>query len=179
MLTVQFLIFPCDQRSTCNVCGISIKDTCNLKRHLKEMHSSTRILCPLVDCDFVAKRMYKLHQHWGKVHSHLRFPKMRDQNLYETTVSTISTAENPNDVRVLYLFMNFFNQELFLNYSTKNLKLPTNVKIAITKRKHYSLFIDIVRRSTKYDFKFISTELERICYNDLFLDHRWREGNEN
>lgn len=77
-------------------------------------HSSARILCPLIDCDFEAKRMYKIQQHWHKAHPNLRFPVIRDKAPYTYETAKFQ-VESPSHVCVLYLFTKNILYFIFYN----------------------------------------------------------------
>lgn len=105
----------------------------NLKRHLREVHSSVRMLCPLVVCDFVTKRMERLKTHWNQAHSHLRFPMIRNQNKYTyLTIELTDDSSSDGEVCVLY-----------------------SLKFNITNVSNDKLFF-IVRRSIVYVYKTIA-----------------------
>lgn len=81
-----------DQRKTCTICGMKIMKT-NFGRHMIEMHSNKRILCPLKSCDFKSKRLDSIRAHWKTEHQNFRFPEI-DQNSGFTYRTTDDTQEN-------------------------------------------------------------------------------------
>lgn len=73
-----------DKKRRCTKCGIKFM---NLNRHMMEMHSNKRILCPLISCDFTSKRLELIRRHWKSAHQNFRFPEIAPNSgfTYKTT----------------------------------------------------------------------------------------------
>lgn len=79
-------------------CKYCAKSFINLQRHIFEVHSSTRMFCPLKDCTFTTKRIQSLREHWQKLHGDLRFPELRQEKgfSYRTNDSSDDEREKVN-----------------------------------------------------------------------------------
>lgn len=86
----------------CKYCN-TVLTSGSFMRHLSEVHSLNKILCPLKDCTFGAKRVSRLREHWNKEHPCLRFPEIRMRYVftYPTVIATTSsnTERNVNHKR--------------------------------------------------------------------------------
>lgn len=81
-------------KNSCRVCG---KQCTHLSRHMMEMHTKKRILCPLKSCDYTSKRLEFIREHWKRKHQQFRFPEIsRDSGFtYRTT-----TDDTQKSVRI-------------------------------------------------------------------------------
>lgn len=80
-------------KKMCKVCGLKFR---NLSRHIIEMHTTKRILCPLKSCEYTSKRLDHIRIHWKSVHQNFRFPEI-DQNsgfTYKTTTADTQECVN-------------------------------------------------------------------------------------
>lgn len=89
-------------KKTCKICGMKFH---NLSRHVMEMHTKRRILCPLKSCDFTSKRLNLIRRHWKNSHRNLRFPEIAKDSgfTYKTT-----TADAPVRVNNFFIFFSIF-----------------------------------------------------------------------
>lgn len=60
------------QSNCCKVCGKLVRKE-NLNRHMTTAHESKRVYCPLIECNFSAKEMRQIREHWLENHE-LMFP---------------------------------------------------------------------------------------------------------
>lgn len=65
----------------------------NLARHMREMHTTKRFLCPLTPCHFKAKRMNMIRKHWQMKHRNLRFPELNQRKKFGYKTDTSSSIE--------------------------------------------------------------------------------------
>lgn len=79
------------KQKRCKMCG---KSFANLSRHMHEVHSSTKMFCPLKDCTFTTKRMDSLRDHWKRLHGDLRFPEIRYDSGFTYTNHASSDDED-------------------------------------------------------------------------------------
>lgn len=94
-MTKYSIKYKQSKKVQCNYCNTVLLSG-NLMRHLSELHSLNKILCPLKDCTFGAKRVNKLREHWNKKHTCLRFPEIRMRYVFTYPVA-IATTSNNND----------------------------------------------------------------------------------
>lgn len=66
----------------CNVCHTKYDTAHELQRHFKEVHIGIKILCPLITCNYLAKRVYSIRNHWRKAHPDFHFPELRESFKY-------------------------------------------------------------------------------------------------
>lgn len=92
-------------KKMCKICGIKIR---NLSRHMMEIHTTKRILCPLRSCDFTSNRLERIRSHWKSVHRDLRFPEIARDSGFTYKTTTADTQECVNNL--LILFSIFFSQ---------------------------------------------------------------------
>lgn len=72
------------EKKRCKICGMQFT---NLSRHIMEVHTKKRILCPLISCDFKSKRLEQIRRHWKSAHQNFRFPEIAQNSgfTYKTT----------------------------------------------------------------------------------------------
>lgn len=76
-----------EKKKKCSICGMKFR---NLSRHIMELHTKKRILCPLKSCDFTSKRLELIRRHWKSAHRNFRFPEIAQHSgfTYKTTTAT-------------------------------------------------------------------------------------------
>lgn len=77
----------------CNVCHKKYDTVYELKCHFKEVHIGIKVLCPLITCNYSAKRVYLIRNHWRKAHPNFHFPELRESFKYRRT-NTKDTQQN-------------------------------------------------------------------------------------
>lgn len=95
-----------DSKVACNSCDVRVEPE-DMNEHMKEMHSSHRIYCPLKLCSYVAQQMAEMHTHWNREHIGMKFPEFRD----ETNFTYVINASN--DIDVNQKNVNLFQNLLF------------------------------------------------------------------
>lgn len=93
-------------KGTCKECGIKFS---NLSRHMSEMHSTKRIMCPLKSCDFTAKRMHHIRTHWKKEHNHFEFPEIAQGSQF-----AYKTTKDDENVNISFFPFKYFRIELLI-----------------------------------------------------------------
>lgn len=85
-----------DSRVACDLCNVRIQPK-SMDRHLKEVHSSHRIYCPLKLCSYVAKQMNEMHTHWKCVHKGMEFPEFHDETSFTYVIDTSKYINDHGD----------------------------------------------------------------------------------
>lgn len=89
------------KKEECKYCN-TVLSSGNLMRHISEVHSLNKILCPLKDCTFDAKRVSKLREHWNKEHTSFRFPEIRMRYVFTYPIAIATTSSNTDQEIVSY-----------------------------------------------------------------------------
>lgn len=104
---------PNRKTNYCSKCDSNFK--C-LSRHLMEMHSSRRIICPLKSCSFSTKRMYKLRLHWTKIHGEMPFPEIRDESDFTFATNGHNSKENMDKQVNLLWIKTYFKMNSYIAF---------------------------------------------------------------
>lgn len=60
------------------------------------LKSVAKMFCPLKECSYKTRRMRKLHEHWDKEHSDLRFPIAHEKQSEDAQAAPDSTKHGHN-----------------------------------------------------------------------------------
>lgn len=90
-----------DKKKRCTICGGKFR---KLNRHVMEVHSKKRILCPLKSCDFTAQRLGEIRRHWKNAHEKFRFPEIEPNSGFTYRTTTVDTPECVSNLAYFLLF---------------------------------------------------------------------------
>lgn len=104
-------------KKRCKVCG---KKCISLSRHMMEVHTKKRILCPLISCDFTSKRLANIRKHWRKVHYNFQFPEISQNSGFTYRTTTDETQQCVSTFEFFVILNRSSLRLKFLNFLLKS-----------------------------------------------------------